>query len=368
MSNRFHVGTRKGLFTVKRNGAGWAVTGASFLGENCPMLLPDRRDGSLYVAVKHEHYGQKLHRSTDGGASWSELTTPAFPPKPEGATDEVNAAGQVIPWDLKMIWSLEAGGPDQPDTLWAGTLPGGLFRSDDRGASWRLVESLWNRPERSQWMGGGYDWPGIHSICVDPRDSRRVTLGVSCGGVWCTDDGGDTWACRADGMLADYMPPELRGDPNVQDPHRVVQCAAAPDYLWAQHHCGIFRTTDGCASWSPVPDVQPSAFGFAVAVHPRDGQTAWFVPAVKDATRIPVDGRVVVTRTRDGGATFDALTRGLPQSHAYDIAYRHALEVDDTGDTLAMGTTTGNLWVSEDAGDSWQTVSTHLPPIYCVRF
>jgi hypothetical protein len=114
--------------------------------------------------------------------------------------------------------------------------------------------------------------------------------------------------------------------------------------------------------------VPPSHFGFAVAVHPHDGDTAWLVPAIKDERRIPVDGKVVVVRTRDGGKSFTVLREGLPQQHAYDLVYRHGLAVNTSGETLAFGSTTGSLWVSEDQGDSWQCVSTHLPPIYCVRF
>jgi hypothetical protein len=150
--------------------------------------------------------------------------------------------------------------------------------------------------------------------------------------------------------------------------HRLAQCRAAPECLWAQHHNGIFRSTDGAASWHEVKDVPPSVFGFAVAVHPEDPDTAWFVPAIKDERRIPVDGRVVVTRTRDGGQTFDVLRRGLPQEHAYDLTYRHALDVDRTGRALAFGSTTGSCWVSDDQGDHWQCLGEHLPPIYCVRF
>jgi hypothetical protein len=263
---------------------------------------------------------------------------------------------------------LEAGGADEPGLLWAGTIPGGLFRSADRGATWELVRSLWDRPERREWFGGGAVQPGIHSICVDPRDGRRLTLGVSCGGVWHSADGGKSWENRARGMFAAYMPPQRREDPNIQDPHRVVQCAAAPEVLWAQHHNGVFRSTDGAASWQEVPEVPPSVFGFAVAVHPGDPDTAWLVPAVKDECRIPVDGKLVVTRTRDGGKSFEVLGRGLPQEHAYDLVYRHGLDVDATGRRLIFGSTTGGLWASEDGGDSWQCVSERLPPIYCARF
>jgi hypothetical protein len=138
--------------------------------------------------------------------------------------------------------------------------------------------------------------------------------------------------------------------------------------MWAQHHNGIFRTIDGGRAWTEVTQAGPSTFGFPVVVHPRDGDTAWFVPAIKDEHRIPVGGNVVVTRTRDGGRTFDVLTRGLPRGHAYDLVFRHAMDIDGSGDQLIFGSTTGSVWVSEDQGESWQTVSNHLPPVYAVRF
>jgi hypothetical protein len=186
--------------------------------------------------------------------------------------------------------------------------------------------------------------------------------------VWITEDGGTTWNVGGKGMWAAFMPPDQNDDPNIQDPHRLVQCRANPDHLWVQHHNGIFRSTDGAASWQDVKDVPPSVFGFAVAVHPEDADTAWFVPAIKDEKRIPVDGALVVSRTRDGGKTFDVLRSGLPQQHAFDIVYRHALDIDGKGECLAFGSTTGSLWVSEDQGDTWLGVSHHLPPVHQVRF
>jgi photosystem II stability/assembly factor-like uncharacterized protein len=164
------------------------------------------------------------------------------------------------------------------------------------------------------------------------------------------------------------MPPDQAGDPDVQDPHRMVQCPAAPDAMWIQHHNGIFRTTDGAKQWEEIREAGPSVFGFAVAVHPKNPDTAWFVPGIKDEARIPVDGKFVVTRTRDGGKSFDVLSDGLPGEHAYDMVFRHCLDIDAAGDRLAMGSTTGSLWVTENGGDQWQTVSNHLPPIYVVRF
>lgn len=366
MNARIYVATRKGLFTVERTPAGWVIARAAFLGDNVSMVLPDSRDGSVYAALDHGHFGAKLHRSRDGGSTFEEIGTPAYPPAPEGY-EERDLWGKVIPWKLHRIWALEAGHQRQPGLLWCGTIPGGLFRSVDEGQTWELVRSLWDHPGRKEWFGGGADLPGLHSICVDPRDGRRVTVGVSCGGVWQSQDGGETWACRADGMWAAYMPPERKFDPLIQDPHCVVQCRGQPDFLWAQHHNGVFRSCDNASRWQEVPGVPPSVFGFAVAVHPRDGNVAWFVPGINDERRIPVGGRVVVTRTRDGGQSFEVLTNGLPQEHAYDLIYRHALDVDATGECLAFGSTTGSLWVSSDQGNHWQCVSAHLPPIYCVR-
>ena len=166
----------------------------------------------------------------------------------------------------------------------------------------------------------------------------------------------------------------LRGLPNraydrvVQDVHRLACCRAVPEVLWCQHHNGIFRSVDGGESFAALEPVAPSAFGFAVAAHPRDPDTAWFVPAVKDECRVPVDGRLTVTRTRDGGRSFEALGEGLPRQGAYDLIYRHALDVDAGGTRLAMGSTTGNLWIGEAGGARWTLVSTHLPPVAQVAF
>jgi photosystem II stability/assembly factor-like uncharacterized protein len=367
MSDKLYLGTRKGLIEVTRKNGGWHVGRASFLGVSVPMLLPDRRDNTLYAAVEHGHFGTKFHASRDGGATWEERTCPAYPPKPEGVPDVLNFVTQTpIPWDLKKIWALEAGGSD--GELWCGTLPGGLFHSTDGGASWSLVESLWNDPGRAKWMGGGAEWPGIHTILVDPRDKRRILLAVSCGGVWETRDNGATWRNIGEGIRAEYCPPELAYDPGGQDAHRIAWSAADPDTIWMQHHNGIFHSTDGGLKWREIENANPSSFGFAVAMHPHDPQTAWFVPGIKDELRVACDGALCVMRTSDGGKTFLPMRNGLPQENAYHLVYRHCLDVNGDGNTLAFGSTTGSVWISEDSGESWLRLSSDLPPVYCVRF
>jgi hypothetical protein len=369
VSTRCHIATRKGLFTLDRNASGWAISRTHFLGDNCTLVMHDARTGDLFAALNHGHFGIKMQRSCDGGSTWSEIAAPTYPEKPpDYKPRSAPLEGQPADWSLKLVWSLAPGGRNEAGVVWCGTLPGGLFKSDDNGKSWALNRSLWDDPKREEWFGGGADHPGIHSICVDPRDSRHVLVGVSCGGVWRTRDGGDSWQLAGSGMRAEFMPPERQFEPNVQDPHMVAQCRANPDVLWVQHHNGIFKSSDAAASWSEITDVKPSTFGFAVAVHPHDPDTAWFVPGVKDEKRYAPEGRVVVTRTSDGGQSFEILSRGLPQEHAYDLVFRHALDVDETGTRLAFGSTTGNVWISEDLGDSWQTISSTLPPVYAVRF
>ena len=366
MSGNLLVGTRKGLFRVVSNDGGrWEVDQAWFLGDPVSMILPEAGTSRIHAALELGHFGVKLHRSDDAGKTWNETAVPSFPPKPDDFEDKCPMRGIDIPWSTQTIWALETGGPGE---LWCGVIPGGLFRSSDDGESWQLIEALWNEPRRQQWMGGGFDYAGIHSILVDPRDPRHVTVGVSVGGVWTSRDSGKSWQLIGQGLRNAYMPPERAGDPLTQDPHRIVHCPANPERIWMQHHNGIFRSDDGGENWQELTDVPPSTFGFAVAVHPTDPDTAWFVPATTDERRIPKDARVVVTRTRDAGESFEVLSRGLPNSHAYDLVYRHCLDVAADGKRLAFGSTTGSLWISEDQGNSWQTVSEHLPPVYCVRF
>jgi hypothetical protein len=358
------VSTRKGLFVLARDGAGWRIARTSFLGDNVTCALADARDGAWYAALNLGHFGAKLHRSRDAGASWQEVAVPAYR---AGDTVSTGDGKPPAPAALTLLWTLVAGGRDEPGTLWAGTIPGGLFRTSDHGDSWQLVTPLWDEPSRPTWFGGGYDHPGIHSVCVDPGDARRLRVGISTGGVWRSDDGGASWRTTTRGMFAEYMPPESREVPTAQDVHRLAQCTATPDALWAQHHNAAFASDDGGESWRTLA-VPPSVFGFAVAAHPRDPGTAWFVPAQKDQCRVPVDARLVVARTRDGGASFEVIDAGLPREPSYDLVYRHGLAVDADGQSLAMGSTTGGFWTSDDGGTRWQALAARLPPIHAVTF
>jgi photosystem II stability/assembly factor-like uncharacterized protein len=358
MSDRLYVGTRKGLFELRRKKGAWDITDTKFLGDPVTAVLA--HDGATFAALDLGHFGAKLWRR-NGHGDWRELAAPAFPAKPADADDDPH------PWSLGKIWNLTPGGAS--GRLYAGTMPGGLFRSDDAGDTWILNEPLWHMPERKKWMGvAGGEMPGLSTVLVDPRNPDAIRVGVSCAGVWETTDGGATWANINEGMSNEYMPPNQQRDPIAQDIHQLAHCAGAPDVVWCQHHSGIYRSEDAGHTWTEVTAAKPSAFGFAVVAHPRDPKTAWFVPAIKDEKRYPVDAKIVVSRTRDGGKSFEVLHKGLPQRHAYDLVYRHALAVDDSGERLAFGSTSGGLWVSDDGGESWKSPEARLPPVAAVRF
>jgi len=354
--DRAWVATRKGLFELRRRGAAWRIERTSFLGEPVSTVLPPDGQGRMFAALNLGHFGVKLHASSDAGETWAEQPAPAYPPQPEGAPGPA--------WTLVQIWVMERAGA----RILAGTLPGGLFVSEDGGAGWQLNMPLWNQPERPEWFGGGYDTPGIHSISPHPANPDEWLLAISCAGIWHTADAGQSWTMRGSGLRAAYMPPERAEDPSVQDPHRIARCTAVPDVLWCQHHNGIWRSTDNALSWQEVTTAPLSNFGFAVAAHPSDPLTAWFVPGVADQQRVPVGAALAVQRTRDGGKSFDELREGLPQSDCYDLIYRHGLAVAPDGQQLLMGSTTGQLWASANGGGSWQHALAHLPPIYAVRF
>lgn len=277
-----------------------------------------------------------------------------------------NAPIKEKPASLSYIWIVAPGPDEQPNRRYMGTEPGGLFQSDDGGQSWGLVESLWNHPSRLEhWFGGGRDYAGIDSVIIDPRDSKHLFVAVSCGGMFESHDEGATWQARNKGLVAEFLP-DLNAEVG-HDPHFMVMCKSQPDALWQQNHCGIFRSTDGAKTWQEVsqPDV-PARFGFAIAVDPDDANTAWVVPAISDEVRVAVGGAMCVSRTTDGGETWTALRKGLPQKKRYDVTFRHALDL--RGDSLAFCTTTGNVFVSDDRGDTWQCIGHHFPPVNSVRF
>jgi photosystem II stability/assembly factor-like uncharacterized protein len=337
------LGTAKGLIVFEKKGRSWGVSQVHFTGFPVSMIYVDERTQTWWAGLPHRHWGQKLHRSTDGGKTWQQVATPRFPTH--------------IPLKNGKPASLK---------LWLGTEPGGLFHSKNNGDSWELVESLWQQRVASDlWFGAGKDEPFIHSIVVNPMNSNHLYMAVSCAGVYESMDYGATWTPRNVGLKATYLP-----NPDAEighDPHLLLACESTPSVLWQQNHCGIFRSINSGKNWTDVTDKNGIAnYGFALAIDPKNPNRAWVIPALSDEMRVPHDLALCVCRTEDGGQTWQPLRKGLPQKHCFDIVFRHAFARQDQ--TLAFGTTTGNLFLSDNDGDSWRCLSSHLPRIDAVRF
>lgn len=358
MKQTILLGTRKGLIAYQFTNGLWTQEIFSFAGIPVSIAYADERNNTWWACLDHGHWGVKLHRSFDRGKSWEEVPAPMYP---EG--EEIKDG---IPASTKYIWAMNHGGYNHPDRLWLGTDPGGLFLSEDGGNGFDLNKSLWSHPSRKTgWFGGGRDNPGIHSIIVDPRDSNHIYIGISCAGVFESVDGGNTWMIRNKGLKAEFLP-----NPDQEtghDPHLLVASPSDPDILWQQNHCGIYRSTDGGKQWNEISEkTGPANFGFAISVADDNPDQAWVAPAASDENRIAINGALCICCTTDGGKTWIQQRNGLPQSGCYDIVYRHALA--SSGDTVAFGTTTGNLFFSADRGDTWQIISNYLPMIHSVQF
>jgi hypothetical protein len=350
MQRRLLLGTRKGAFIVDGTGeaGGWSLRGPHCAGWPIHDVILDPSDGAILAAGGDPWYGAAIWRSEDGGSTWSHSS--------QGLT--YGEAGPAV----ASAWSVAAA----HGALFAGVEPAGLFRSDDRGATWRHVEGLTNHPTRPGWQPGAGGLI-LHSIVPDPSDPSRMWVAISAVGTFATEDGGATWEPRNQGVRMDYFPgpaPETG-----QCVHRLVPSPDVPVRLYQQNHCGVYRSDDEGRTWHEITAGLPSQFGFPIAAHPRDRETAWVIPLNGDeAGRTMPDASAAVWRTRDGGATWARFGDGLPQRDAWLSVLRQALDVDGRDPVgVYFGTSTGQLYGSMDEGETWFLIADHLPPIWSVQ-
>jgi photosystem II stability/assembly factor-like uncharacterized protein len=243
-----------------------------------------------------------------------------------------------------------------------------LFESRDGGASWELNRPLWEHPSREFWQPGAGGLC-LHSIATCPGDPQRLAVGISAGGVWLSDDGGATWRNGNEGLVARYLPEDAPPEQISLCVHRLHRAPARPERLFMQFHGGVYRSDDAGESWTAIGDGLPSDFGFPLAIDPADPDSAYVIPLTADMDRTTPDGRVRVYETRDAGASWSARGDGLPADHAYLTILRQAFDRRGEGDGLELYfcATSGDVFGSADAGASWSCVARHLPPVYSVR-
>jgi photosystem II stability/assembly factor-like uncharacterized protein len=346
------VGTRKGLFQLQGEpGEPFEVTGRAFAGEPVEHAMRDPRSGRVLASVTSAFYGPKIWHTDDPAGEWEQASGVELP---EG--------GDMA---LERIWVIVAG--EAEGLLYAGGDPGVLFESRDGGATWELNRGLWEEPSRPSWQPGGGGLC-LHSIATWPGDPDRLALAISAAGVWLTDDGGASWRRGIEGLGADYVPEEA---PDEQVPlciHRLHRAPRRPERMFMQFHGGVYRSDDAGESWNDIAAGLPSDFGFPLAIDPADPDSAYLIPLTADTDRVTPAGRVGVYETRDAGDSWAARGDGLPQDDAYLTVLREAFDWAGEGEELQLyfGATSGEVFGSGDAGASWGTVAPRLPPVLSV--
>jgi photosystem II stability/assembly factor-like uncharacterized protein len=348
------VGTKKGLVVLRgERGGSFEMAARAFPGEVVEFATRDARTGRYFASVTNGQFGPHLFHSEDPTARWTQAEGPAFP-----------ACASVA---VERSWVVQPGAGD--GELWCGVAPAALFRSGDGGNTWSLVEGLWNVPERVHWEGGAGGLC-LHSICPWPGDPKRLAVGISSAGVWLTDDGGKTWRRSVSGLVPRYLPEEARKDTHAYCVHNMHRAPRQPATLYMQFHGGVYRSDDGGESWIDIGTDRglPSDFGFPLAVDPNDADRAFIIPLAADADRVTPGGRVRVYETRNRGATWHPLEKGLPQERAYLTVLRQAF-CTDGGKPLGLyfGAQSGEVFASSDGGSTWSTIAARLPPVLSLQ-
>ncbi|HET6551254.1 MAG TPA: hypothetical protein VFG79_22500 [Solirubrobacter sp.] len=346
------VGTKKGLFVLEGEpGSEYAVRSRAFAGEPVEYAMRDPHRGRYFATMTSPFYGPKIFYADDPGGEWQQAEGVALPEGDDKA--------------LERIWVIVA---DEDGTLYAGGDPGVLFASRDGGVSWELNRTLWEHPTRPEWQPGGGGLC-LHSIATWPGEPGRLAMGISAVGIWLTDDAGETWRNGNQGLRARYLPEDAPEDTMALCIHNVQRAPKRPERLFMQFHGGVYRSDDAGESWTAIGEGLPSDFGFPIVVDPADPDSAYVIPLKADMDRVTPEGRVAVYETRDAGATWTARGDGLPAEHAYLTVLREAFDRTGAGEELELyfGATSGDVFGSPDAGTSWFTAATRLPPVYSVR-
>jgi serine/threonine protein kinase len=351
------VGTTKGLFLLRSNAkrVRWDVAGPYFHGQATYALAYDGRRGRhcLWAATSSMLWGTFLRSSDDYGRTWTNpQEAPIRFPADSGLT-------------LKNIWQIYPGPASQPNVLYCGVEPAALYMSNDDGKTWGLMRGLFDHPHRARWMPG-MGGLTLHTIQVDPQDPHQMYVAISAGGVYFSNNGGESWQARNHGIRVTHMPekyPEFG-----QCIHKLVMHPSRPERLFVQNHWGLYRSDDGGENWRDIANGVPSDFGFAMVAHPRNPDWIYIVPIESDEFRCTPEGRLRVYRTRNAGESWEPLSRGLPQKGAYETVLRDAMTIDTLGPAgVYFGTRSGQLYGSADEGRNWTKIIEGLPPVVCVR-
>ncbi|HSF84515.1 MAG TPA: exo-alpha-sialidase [Acidimicrobiia bacterium] len=338
MSVALAIGTLKGAWVARSDdGRTWSVDGPYLKGwqVNTFGVAPD---GTYLLSTGSTWYGAALHRSSDL-ANWSQVVA--------GPAYEEDSGRK-----LEQIWTLAMAGR----SLFAGVAQAGLFRSEDAGETWAPVEGFNDHPTRPGWQAG---LGGLvaHRILVDAADPERMWVGASAVGVFATEDGGESWELRNDGVT--------RAAPDDDYPdigfcvHGLVHDPDEADSIWRQDHTGVYRSRDGARTWQRIETGLPAGFGFPVGRDPQTGRL-FVVPLESDEFRLPVNGEFAVYASDDAGDRW--FRAGDWSRPGFDGVLRDAMAIDGNGGVY-VGSTAGRVALSADTGETWLELDVTFPRI-----
>jgi photosystem II stability/assembly factor-like uncharacterized protein len=382
---RVLAGTRKGAFILTSDGKrqNWEVSGPHFAGWEIYHMKGSPVDPKrIYVSQTSGWFGQVIQRSDDGGKTWHQPGTPAGQEKdpsgqPKGESNKFvyDAAaapltthqwydGTQKPWEFKRVWHLEPSLND-PDTVYAGIEDAAIFRTTDGAKNWNEMPGLRGHGTGPKWQPGAGGMC-LHTIILDPKNPKRMYIAISAAGAFRTDDGGNTWKPINRGLRSQYIP-----DPNAEVGHCVHHVAmhkSRPDVLFMQKHWDVMRSDDAGDNWREVSGNLPTDFGFVIDVHAHEPETIYVIPIKSDGEHYVHEGKLRVYRSKSGGNEWEPLTKGLPQANCYVNVLRDAMAVDSLEKCgIYFGTTGGQVYVSADAGDSWNPIVRDLPAVLSVE-
>jgi photosystem II stability/assembly factor-like uncharacterized protein len=316
---RLYAATGDAVATLEKADGGWTVSIAlEDSGAQCIAADPRRAD-VVYAGL----LGGGVRRSEDGGASWIDCRLPA---------------GDVF--------SVAVSAAD--GAIYAGTEPSALFRSDDGGGTWAELESLLELPSRPTWSFPPRPWTShVRWIAPSPHDADVVLVGIELGGLMRSTDRGETWQDQRPGSQPDV--------------HSLAWHAAVEGRAYEAGGGGAAWSEDWGDTWHPADDGRDRHYTWSVAVDPADPEL-WYVSASTGpfAAHGRGDPQALIFRRRNGA--WDALRGGLPDPLP---SMPYALVAADV--LLVAGLANGELWTSEDAGESWSRSDLHGPELNGIR-
>ncbi|MEM9319295.1 MAG: sialidase family protein [Pseudomonadota bacterium] len=362
------IGTTKGAF-ILRDGQ---MSGPHCGGWPINHLTSEPETGRIWAGGGNDFFGVGVWRSDDGGETWT-ISRLARGQIDDWAAAEPEFAAMVgwtaeeTPFDreIEAIWLLRAA----HGRLWAGGKPGVLFVSDDGGESWAGVAGINDHESRKDWNPGAAGLV-LHTLVTHPQDPARLWAGISAAGVFASEDGGQSWERR--NRLSNAAACDGHSHPAAPSGGETGHCVhnmglASDETLYQQNHHGVWRSHDGGRHWDDITEGLPSTFGFPIGVHPNDPAMIWTIPLNGDsAGRFPPDAAAAVWKSNNGGESWVAKRRGLPQSGCFFTVLRQAMAVGP-GAEVFFGTNSGSIFASYDEGESWDEIARHLPTVLSVE-